>query len=106
MRRKLAAILSLMVAFTLSVFAVQATVTGVLTDSMCTKKHMMSGASNADCVRECIKDGSKYVVVSEGKVIELAGKNEQLKDLAGKKVKITGDLKGKILVIQSVAAAQ
>ncbi len=106
MKTKLAVLLSLMTAFTLSAFAVQTTVTGVLTDSMCTKKHMMSGASNADCVRECIKDGSKYVVVSEGKVIELAGKNEQLKDLAGKKVKITGDLKGKTLSVQSAEVAQ
>jgi hypothetical protein len=90
----------------LPVFASQITMTGVLTDIMCTKKHMMPGKRNADCVRECVKEGAKYVVVSSGKVVELFGKEQQLSDLAGKRVKVSGEMKGKTLVVAQVEAAQ
>lgn len=84
----------------------QTTLTGVLTDDMCTKKHMMPGKANADCVRECIKHGAKYVVVSSGKVYELSGKKEQFDPLAGKKVKLVGELKGKSFAVESIESAQ
>lgn len=76
MKTKLFAILSLVLLVVLSAFASQTTVAGIPTDNMCTKKHKMPGKPNADCVRECAKHGAKYVVVSDGKVIELRGKEE------------------------------
>lgn len=106
MKSKLFVILALVLTFALSSFAAQTTVTGILTDDMCTKKHMMPGKANADCVRDCIKHGAKYVVVSEGKVIELAGNQNQLGAHAGKKVTLTGDLKGRSLNVASVQPAQ
>jgi ribosomal protein L30E len=106
MKLKLIAIFTLALAFCLSAWASQTTLTGVLTDGMCTKKHMMGSKSNADCVRECVKDGAKYVIVSEGKAVELQGKLEKLNELAGKKVKITGNLNGKALTVASVEIAQ
>ncbi len=96
----------LLLAFALPSFSATTTVTGILTDDMCTKKHMMPGKSNADCVRECVKHGAKYVVVAEGKVVELSGKAQQLNELAGKKVTVTGELRGKILVVSSAEAVQ
>ncbi len=106
MKTKLFLTLTLPLAFTLSAFAAPTTLTGTLTDDMCTKKHMMGGKSNADCARDCIKHGAKYVVVADGKVVELSGKQNQFDDLAGKKVKVTGELKGKVLAVQSIEAAQ
>lgn len=106
MKTKFVAIATLALAFSLSAFASQTTLTGILTDDMCTQKHMMPGKPNADCVRECIKHGAKYVVVADGKVVELKGKQEQLSELAGKKIKVTGDLTGKALTVSSVEAAK
>lgn len=92
--------------FAFSSFASQTTITGILTDDMCTKKHMMPGKPNADCVRECIKHGAKYVVVANGKVLELTGKHEQFRELAGKKVRITGESRGMTFVVASIEGAQ
>ncbi len=106
MKTKLFVIFVLVLTFALSSFAAQTTVTGILTDDMCTKKHMMPGKGNADCVRECIKHGAKYVVVADGRVLELSGNQEQLKELAGKKVKLTGEAKGKSFVVAHIEAVQ
>lgn len=88
-----------------AVFA-STTITGVLTDSMCVRKHMMPGKTNADCVRECVKGGAKFVVVANGKPVEVKGHEDKLNALAGKKVKVTGEQKGSVLVVTSVEAAE
>lgn len=106
MKTKLFVILSLVLMFALSVFASQTTVTGILTDNMCTKKHMMPGKTNAECVRECIKHGAKFAVVANGKVMELTGSQEQFSALAGKRVKLTGEAKGKTFAVAAIEAAQ
>ena len=106
MKTKLFIILALTFVFALSMFASQTTLTGVLTDDMCTKKHMMRGRSNADCVRECIKHGAKYVVVSQGKVLELRGDQKNLAEIAGKKVTLTGELKGNVLTVTDAKLAE
>ena len=106
MKIKVITIATLAFAFSLSAFASQTTLTGVLTDDMCTRKHMTPGKTDADCVRECIQHGSKYVVVTGGRAIELKGKQELVSRFAGKKVQVTGDLKGKALTVSSIEAAQ
>jgi hypothetical protein len=106
MKTKLFVIPALVIAFALSSLAAKTTVTGVLTDDMCTKKHMMPGKSNADCVRECIKHGAKYVVVAQGKVLEVQGDQNKLNALAGMKVTVTGNLKGDVLVLTDAQLAQ
>ncbi len=97
---------TLVLVLSLGGFASQTIVTGILTDDMCTKKHMMPGKPNSECVRECIKHGAKYVVVSGGKVTELAGNKDKLNEFAGKKVKITGEAKGRTLNVVSIEAAE
>ncbi len=91
---------------TTAMFASTTTLTGVLTDNMCVKKHMISGKSNAECVRECVKGGAKYVVVVNGKPTELKGHEDKLNALAGKKVKVTGEQKGAVLTVATVEAAE
>ncbi len=105
--KKVLSIATLALFLSLSGLASQTTtVTGVLTDDMCTKKHMMPGKPNAECVRECIKHGAKYVVVSGGKVTELAGNKDKFNEFAGKKVKITGETNGTTLKVSSIEAVE
>lgn len=86
--------------------AATTTITGVITDEMCGREHMMPGKSNAECARACVKHGSKYVLMSEGKNYELAGKRSEVDALAGKKVTVSGDLNGSTLTVSSVTAAK
>ncbi len=50
-----------------------ATLTGVVTDSMCGASHMMPGKSAAECTRECVKGGSDYALLVGKKVYTLKG---------------------------------
>jgi hypothetical protein len=82
------------------------TFTGRLTDNMCTKKHMMPGKSDAECVRECVKDGGHYVLVSGSKTLNLTGDQKRLNDLAGQNVKVTGELKGDTIAVSTISPAK
>lgn len=106
MKTNLLVLLTLVLILALSVFGSQTTVTGVLTDNMCTKKHMMPGKPSADCVRDCIKHGAKYVVVADGKIREVTGKQGDFEALAGRKVRLTGEPKGKTFTAVSIEAVQ
>ncbi len=83
------------------------TYTGVVTDDMCgTGKHMLPGKSDADCVRECVKSGSKYALAVGKKLYILSGDAKQFDTLAGKKVAVTGETKGNTIAVKSIAAAK
>jgi len=90
----------------LAAFAAPTTFPGVLTDSMCTKKHMMPGMSDPTCVRECVKEGAKYTLVADGKAYELKGQANALDALAGRIVKVTGTRAGSVIEVIAVSAAQ
>lgn len=106
MKLKLIASIAIVLIAVTAAFAAPTTVTGVLTDDMCTGKHMMPGKTDADCVRACVKDGAKFVVVAGGKTYILKGKEDKLNALAGKKIVVTGELQGKTLTVAEVKAAQ
>jgi hypothetical protein len=88
------------------VMAATTTLTGVVTDDMCGKNHMMPGKSDAECTRACVKHGAHYAVLADGKVYLLAGKATELGALAGKKVTVNGNLQGDTLTVSSVVAAK
>jgi hypothetical protein len=68
---------------------------GVITDDMCARKHtMMPGNPDSDCVRACVKAGSKHAVLVGDRVYKLEGKAEQADRFAGQKVKLTGSVVG------------
>jgi hypothetical protein len=68
------------------------TFTGVITDSMCGADHSAMGVKpDAKCVRECVKNGSKYALVVGGKVYTLSDQRTPEK-FAAQKVKVTGTL--------------
>jgi hypothetical protein len=87
-------------------FAAPQTLTGIVTDDMCGKKHtMMSGKPDAECIRACVKAGSKYALLVGGKIYELKGDAKQIDPYAGKKVKVAGDVSGTTITLASIAEA-
>ena len=108
MNRKSFAIIGI-ISFLLSLYAFAAprTIEGVVTDTMCGTKHMLPGKSDADCTKECLKaKGTTYGLTSGEQVFTLAGDTKQIAEYAGKRVKVTGEVKGKTLTVQSIASAQ
>ncbi len=79
--------------------------TGSISDKMCGAKHMMGGSAK-DCTIECVKAGSKFVLVDDsGKVYDLSDQ-EKPKAFAGAKVKVMGSLKGDEIEVSSIEAAK
>ena len=80
--------------------------TGTLTDSMCTKgKHVIPGKSDAECARACVKAGAKWALVSKGKVYLLQGDQAKFDELAGKRVRVTGDVNRTDVGMKQMATA-
>lgn len=97
----------LMVVLVMAGFAADTTFVGTISDDMCGRKHtMMPGKSDTECVRECVKAGSSYALVTADKVYKLQGQPAQLDKLAGAKAKITGSLSGDTIKVVSVAPAK
>jgi hypothetical protein len=98
----------LILAFTASLaFAATQTLTGVVTDDMCGKKHtMMPGQPDAQCIRECVRAGSHYALQSGDKLYILQGDTKQFDALAGKKVKVTGDVNGTTLAVSAITESK
>lgn len=90
------------------VFAAPQTLTGVVTDTMCGKKHMIPGKSEADCTRECMesKGNRTYGLVAGAKIYRLTGDSKQFDALAGQRVKVRGDVTESTLRVQSIAAVR
>ncbi len=92
-------------------FCAPKTWTGQITDSMCGTNHaaMSPGAKTVnghDCTLACVKAGSKFAFVNDGKVVQIA--NQTFPDLgkaAGATVSLTGELAadGKSVIISKIA---
>ena len=84
------------------------TFTGVVTDAMCGADHSAMGVKpDAKCVRECVKNGSKYALVVGGKVYTLSDRQTPEK-FAAQKVKVTGTLDPKtdVIAVDKIEAAR
>jgi hypothetical protein len=81
------------------------TLTGTISDAMCGAKHKMTDVSAAECTNKCVGMGGKYALVVGSTVYELEGKADDLKNLAGEKVKLTGTVDGKKIQVESVSKA-
>jgi len=83
------------------------TFTGKVSDVMCGAHHMMAGASDADCTRACVKQGSKYALVVGDNVYTLDGGDAaELDKLAGQNATVRGTLKDNTITVASVAPAK
>ena len=81
------------------------TFVGSISDSMCGAKHMMPGESDKQCTLECVKGGSKYILVDpHGKIYQLSDQKSP-EQFAGDKVKVTGTLNGDTIAVTSIVAA-
>jgi len=83
------------------VYAAQ-TLAGVISDSMCGRKHMATGKTPAQCVAECVRSNAHYVLVANGRIYTLEGKPQTIAPFAGKHVRINGELKGNTVAIVSI----
>lgn len=92
--------------------AAEQTWVGEISDSACGAHHE-SGAENVptppskECVANCVRGGSTYVLVVGDKVLQIANQNAAgLADLAGAKVKVTGEAKGESVTVSKVEKAE
>jgi hypothetical protein len=102
MYKRLVIVAVTVLAFGCLAWAGSKTWTGTVSDSHCGLKHAQASAAAAQCVAACVKGGAKYVLVAHGKVYQL---DDQAKfaDYAGKSVKVTGELKGDTITVESVS---
>jgi hypothetical protein len=101
----LALISAIMIPAIQQLHAASQTIDGVVSDSMCGKKHMMPDKSDALCVQECVKSGSRYALVVGDKVYTLAGKPQTIAPFAGRRVHIEGSLMDNTITITSISDA-
>jgi hypothetical protein len=83
--------------------ALAANWTGYIIDKNCASKKEMWG--NEACAQSCIKRGAPAVFVTEdGKIYQVD--QAKVKDVAGKKVTLTGTMKGDTIAVDSVKVAE
>jgi hypothetical protein len=89
-------------------FAAEQSWTGKISDSACGAKHEEAAEgqgvmADRECTQACVRGGSRYVLVADGKVLQIANQdNKELATHAGHTVKITGDLKGSEITVSRV----
>lgn len=84
--------------------------TGTISDSKCGVKHASTEEhpggqrmTDAECTKACVKGGAKYVMVSEGKVYQIANQDQpDLATMAGQNVQITGPMNGDTITITKI----
>jgi hypothetical protein len=98
------------IVFTSALSAFAATWTGQIADSACGMSHAKMLAehkdlkTDKDCTLACIKAGSKYVFVSDGKVYNISNqKLGALRTHAGETVEVTGTMKGDTVTVSKIA---
>ena len=99
--------------FSTALFLAAPTVTdqtwsGKIADSACGAKHEEAAEgqgvmADRDCTQACVRGGSKYVLVVDGKVFQIANQdNKDLATHAGHAVKMTGELKGTTITVSRI----
>ena len=84
----------------------QKTLTGVVSDATYSSTHMMKDKPPAECLRYCVKQGTKYALVAARNVYTLEGHEAELDKYALQKVGVKGTLKGGTLTVESVSPAK
>ncbi len=87
------------------VYAATQTIDGVVSDTMCGRKHMFPGKTDSQCIQECTKDKASYALVTNAKVFTLEGKPLSIAPFAGKHVHVVGNLKGNSIIVTSIREA-
>ena len=82
---------------------------GAISDSKCNGKHTAEHdgkkLTDVECTNVCMKNGAKYVFVSEGKVYQLANqKSRTIASHAGQQVELIGTLEGDTITAKTIKA--
>jgi len=93
-------------------FAAEQTWNGQISDSLCGAKHESESIgegngkiSDQECTVACVKGGSKYVLVSNGKKYQIANQTyADLAKFAGRTVKLTGEIKDDSITVSKIEA--
>ena len=85
--------------FAVSAFA--ADYKGTISDAKCGAAHADASEKSTACVNKCVKGGQKAVLVSDGKVLQIANQDKVTEHL-GHKVTITGKVEGDTLTVDTV----
>ena len=88
------------------VHAASRPIEGVISDTMCGKKHMLQGKTDAECIAECLKGKTSYALVVGDKVYTLAAKPQTIAPFAGKHVQVEGSVKGDTITVSSIHEAK
>lgn len=80
----------------------QKTLTGVVSDAMCGGTHMMKDKPAAECLRYCVRQGTKYALLAGKNVYTLEGHEAELDKYAAQKVTVKGTMKGETMTVESV----
>jgi hypothetical protein len=86
--------------------------TGKISDSACGAKHEEAAEGQGkmpdpECTQACVRGGSLYVLVADGKVYQIA--NQKHADViahAGQQVKLTGELKDRTITVSRIERIQ
>ena len=85
-----------------AISAIAADVTGYIVDKNCSTKKEMLG--NEACAKRCIgRGGAAMLATEDGKVYAISNQ-DSVKDVAGKKVTVTGKVEGESITVDSVKA--
>ena len=88
--------------------AADKTMTGTIGDAKCgithsKAEHGSQSDSDHECVNKCVAGGSKYVFVAGGKTYQIENQDfAALKDHAGHKVALTGEVKGDSVTVSKI----
>jgi uncharacterized protein YcnI len=84
--------------------AAEHTWAGTISDKMCGADHKKMGGkmSAAECTLACVKGGAPFVLVTNGKVYQLANHDADLRTHAGHDVTVTGDLNGDTITVSKI----
>jgi hypothetical protein len=77
------------------------TFSGVITDARCGAKHTNSRLNASECVKTCVRNGSRYTMVDGDRKYELKGELRPIDELAGQRVTLTGILDGGTIRVMS-----
>jgi hypothetical protein len=85
----------------------EVTLTGTVSDAMCGANH--HGREAVECTRACAAESGAYVLIVGTRIYTLVAEDdarEQLYELAGKRVVVTGDrVAGDVITVKTVNAS-
>ena len=75
---------------------------GTISDTMCDKRHMFQGKTDAQCIEKCIKDKASYALVAGTNIYTLVGQPQIIAPFAGKHVHIEGNAKNNTITVEAI----